>query len=156
MFAFFVPPGSEVASAVSNCRRPLCFPQAWTLSLLARCHVAAGEAVTAEGLFRAALDSLQGIAEEVDDGIARSQRPAGAVALPLLFASPLHPYTKAATLRGYSELLLQWEKREAEGEVVARQAEKVVLTYCKICASLRLQCVLISSGRPMNPLLGFF
>ncbi|CAN0272650.1 unnamed protein product, partial [Ectocarpus sp. 8 AP-2014] len=70
---------------------------AWTLSLLARCHVAAGEAVTAEGLFRAALDSLQ-------------------VALPLLFASPLHPYTKAATLRGYSELLLQWEKREAEGE----------------------------------------
>ncbi|CAB1098815.1 unnamed protein product [Ectocarpus sp. CCAP 1310/34] len=98
---------------------------AWTLSLLARCHVAAGEAVTAEGLFRAALDSLQGIAEEVDDGIARSQRSAGAVALPLLFASPLHPYTKAATLRGFSELLLQWEKREAEGEVVARQAEKV-------------------------------
>lgn len=27
-------------------------------------------------------------------------------------------------LQGYSELLLQWEKREAEGEIAARQAEK--------------------------------
>lgn len=97
--------------------------QAWTLFLLARCHLTAGEAVTAEGLFRAALDGLQGIAEEVDDGIVGSQRPTGAVAPSILFASPIHPYSKAAMLQGYSELLLQWEKREAEGEIAARQAK---------------------------------
>lgn len=78
--------------------------------------------MTAEGLFRAALDGLPGVAE---DDIAKSQRSAGAVALPVLFASPLHPYSKAAMLRGYSELLKQWEKREAEGEITARQAETV-------------------------------
>lgn len=83
-----------------------------------------GEAVTAEGLFRAALDGLQGIAEEVDDGLVRSQRSAEAVPPPILFSSPIHPYSKAAMLQGYSELLLQWEKREAEGEIAARQAEK--------------------------------
>ncbi|CAM9705322.1 unnamed protein product [Scytosiphon promiscuus] len=94
---------------------------AWTLCLLARCHLAAGEAVTAEGLFRAALDGMQGIAEEADGDNAMSQRPMGAVAPAILFASPLHPYSKAAMLRGYSELLLQWEKREAEGEIIERQ-----------------------------------
>eukprot|EP00903_Cladosiphon_okamuranus_P019609 g18034.t1 len=97
---------------------------AWTLGLLATCHLVAGEAVTAEGLFRAALDGLTGVAEE-DGDIAKGHRPAGAVALPVLFASPLHPYSKAAMLRGYSELLLQWEKREAEGEATARTAETV-------------------------------
>lgn len=80
--------------------------------------------MTAEGLFRAALDGLPGVAEEADD-IAISQISAGAVGLPVLFASPLHPYSKTATLRGYSELLMQWEKREAEGEVTARRAEAV-------------------------------
>lgn len=94
---------------------------------MARCHLVAGEAVTAEGLFRAALDGLPGVAEEADD-IAKSQRSAGAVALPVLFASPLHPYSKAAMLRGYSELLMQWEKREAEGEATARQAKTVSAT----------------------------
>lgn len=83
--------------------------------------------MTSEGLFRAALDGLPGVAEEADD-VAKSQRPAGAVALPVLFSSPLHPYSKAAMLRGYSELLMQWEKREAEGEVTARQAETVSTT----------------------------
>eukprot|EP00752_Nemacystus_decipiens_P017555 g15732.t1 len=97
---------------------------AWTLCLLAQCHLVAGEAVTAEGLFRAALDGLPGVAEEAGD-IAKSQRSAGTVALPVLFASPLHPYSKSAMLRGYSELLMQWEKREAEGEVAARKAENV-------------------------------
>lgn len=83
--------------------------------------------MTAEGLFRAALDGLPGVAGEIDD-MAKSQRSAGAVPLPALFASPLHPYSKAAMLRGYSELLLQWEKREAEGEAAARRAENVRTT----------------------------
>lgn len=94
----------------------------------------AGEAVTAEGLFRAALDGLPGVAEEADD-ITRSQRSAGAVPLPVLYASPLHPYSKAAMLRGYSELLMQWEKREAEGEATARRAE-IVSTADLVSTSL--------------------
>ncbi len=77
--------------------------------------------MTAEGLFRAALDGLRGIAEETNDEIVKSQSSAP----PILFPSPIHPYSKAATLRGYSELLMQWEKREAEGEIVSRQAETV-------------------------------
>lgn len=81
--------------------------------------------MTAEGLFRAALDGLRGIAEEADDEVLKSQSSGVAVAHPILFPSPIHPYSKAATLRGYSELLMQWEKREAEGEIVTRQAETV-------------------------------
>ena len=81
--------------------------------------------MTAEGLFRAALDGLRGIAEEADDEAVKSQSSAMAVAPPVVFPSPIHPYSKAATLQGYSELLMQWEKREAEGEVVARQAKTV-------------------------------
>ncbi|CAM9881570.1 unnamed protein product, partial [Hapterophycus canaliculatus] len=96
---------------------------AWTLCLLARCHLAAGEAVTAEGLFRAALDGMQGIAEEVNGHTAMSQISKGTLAPAILFASPIHPYSKAAMLRGYSELLLQWEKREAEGKIVGRQGQ---------------------------------
>ena len=45
----------------------------------------------------------------------------------VVIASPIHPYSKAATLRSYSELLTQWEKREAEGGNVTRRAEAVSL-----------------------------
>lgn len=81
--------------------------------------------MTAEGLFRAALDGLRGIAEEANDEVAKSQSSSVAVAPPIMYPSPIHPYSKAATLRGYSELLMQWEKREAEGDIVTRQAETV-------------------------------
>lgn len=84
--------------------------------MLARCHLEAGEAVTAEGLFRAALDSLV----EEDRGSERQGAKANA-----LFPSPIHPYTRAATLGGYAELLLQWEKREREGKIAAQRAESV-------------------------------
>eukprot|EP00904_Undaria_pinnatifida_P011212 jgi/Undpi1/7220/HiC_scaffold_22.g09693.m1 len=98
---------------------------AWTLGLLARCHFVAGEAVTAEGLFRAALDGLAGAAEESQNGgIVGGRRP-GEAAIAVVIASPIHPYSKAATLRAYSELLTKWEKREAEGETVTRRAEAV-------------------------------
>lgn len=107
------------------------FRQAWTLGLLARCHFVAGEAVTAEGLYRAALDGLEGVAEDSQSGgIVGGQRP-GEAAMAVVVASPIHPYSKAATLRGYSELLGQWEKREAEGETVTRRAEAVsVFFFC--------------------------
>lgn len=85
----------------------------------------AGEAVSAEGLFRAALDGLENIGGRgMEDGIGGDKVPkiAGIYAS---YASPIHRYSKAATVRGYSDLLLQWEKREAEGESVARQAEAV-------------------------------
>lgn len=141
----------------SSLKSPIAYffvaPKAWTLSLLGRCHLVAGEAVTAEGLFRAALDGLPGVAEEADD-IAKSQRSAGVVAPPVLFASPLHPFSKAAMLRGYSELLMQWEKREAEGEVTARQAETVserttaLASLCYFDACLvRESCDLIQTNR---------
>lgn len=94
--------------------------QAWTLALLARCHLETGEAVTAEGLFRAALDNLGGAVGEDDGGSERQGAKANA-----LFPSPIHPYTRAATLRGYAELLLQWEKREGEGEIAAQRADSV-------------------------------
>lgn len=98
------------------------FIQAWTLGLVARCHLIAGEAVTAEGLFRAA---LEGVGEEsANGGIVRDSR-SGAAAMSVLFASPIHAYSKAATLRAYSQLLLQWEKRETEGDIIARRAETV-------------------------------
>lgn len=95
--------------------------------MLARCHFVAGEAVTAEGLFRAALDGLAGAAEESQNGgIVGGRRP-GEAAIAVVIASPIHPYSKAATLRAYSELLTKWEKREAEGETVTRRAEAVSL-----------------------------
>lgn len=96
--------------------------QAWTLALLGRCHLVAGEAVTAEGLMRAALDGLQN-ARENDSNTAVGGR--GMVPGTLVFPSPLHIFSQANSLRAYSELLMQWEKREAEGERVALQAERV-------------------------------
>lgn len=52
---------------------------------------------------------------------------------PVLYPSPIHSYSKEATLRGYAKLLLQWEKREAEAEQVLRQADLVrgeMYMYC--------------------------
>lgn len=102
------------------------FRQVWTLALLGRCHLVAGEAVTAEGLLRAALDGLGTVGEEAR-GTSATNLVGGLTASPLdLFPSPLHPFSKAESLRAYSELLMQWEKREAEGEGVLRRAEKVM------------------------------
>lgn len=101
--------------------------QAWTLALLGRCHVIAGEAVTAEGLLRAALDGFktvggeEGSANSISNVAGRAPVAAG----PLLFSSPLHPFSKANALRAFSELLMNWEKRESEGGQVQRQAEQV-------------------------------
>lgn len=103
----------------------------WTLALLARCYLAAGKAVTAEGLFRAALDGSCSVGEQKSE----------AASMPILFSSPIHPYSKAATLRGYSELLLQWENREAEGENVARQAETVSQVLTSLLASNHVLCL---------------
>ena len=101
-------------------------PQAWTLGLLARCHLEAGEAVTAEGLFRAALDGLKGVVEEEGDGGGFSERQGqGAGSAVVLFPSPLHPYSRAATLKAYAGLLSQWENREGEGGIAARRADTV-------------------------------
>ncbi|CAM9243530.1 unnamed protein product [Ascophyllum nodosum] len=99
---------------------------AWTLGLLARCHLEAGEAVTAEGLFRAALDGLKGVVEEEGDGGGFSERQGqGAGSAVVLFPSPLHPYSRAATLKAYAGLLSQWENREGEGGIAARRADTV-------------------------------
>lgn len=103
------------------------FVQAWTLALLGRCHLVAGEAVTAEGLLRAALDGFETVGREEGSTGSDSRGIGGAlvVAGPILFPSPLHPFSKADTLRAFSELLMDWEKRESEGERVLRQAEQV-------------------------------
>lgn len=137
----------------------LSFGQAWTLGLLARCHFVAGEAVTAEGLFRAALDGLGGVGEESQNGgIVGGQRSGGA-SMAVVVASPIHPYSKAATLRGYSELLTEWEKREAEGDTVTQRAESVSfwLLLCSIervcaCKALRFDFFFCPRGRLVVPL----
>lgn len=83
----------------------------------------AGEAVTAEGLLRAAVDGFGGVGEDGVDSnvVVGGQAAAGTI----IFPSPLHSFSKAGALRAYSELLAQWEKREAEGEGLLRRAEKV-------------------------------
>lgn len=83
----------------------------------------AGEAVTAEGLLRAALDALGALedsnpastlvgGQEVVEGVT-------------LYPSPLHSFSKAAALRVYGDLLMQWEKREVEGQRMLKQAQEV-------------------------------
>lgn len=97
--------------------------------MLARCHLVAGEAVTAEGLFRAALDGLDAIGGE-GSGTAAATTTAAAAVTPGFYPSPIHPYSKEATLRGYARLLLQWEKREAEAEQALRRADLVRKGHC--------------------------
>lgn len=122
---------SEILTEALKIRNKLLPPNhpatAWTLALLGRCHVIAGEAVTAEGLLRAALDGFktvggeEGSANSISNVAGRAPVAAG----PLLFSSPLHPFSKANALRAFSELLMNWEKRESEGGQVQRQAEQV-------------------------------
>ncbi|CAM9243330.1 unnamed protein product [Discosporangium mesarthrocarpum] len=90
----------------------------WTLALMARCRLEAGEAVTSEGLFRTALGAM----EPIHRGGAKHHREEEMLSL---HPSPVHPFSLAATLRSYSELLQQWEKREEEGERFLLRAEEM-------------------------------
>ncbi|CAM9701715.1 unnamed protein product [Chrysoparadoxa australica] len=78
----------------------------WNLTLLGQASLLADQAVTSEGLLRAALDKLEA-----------SSRGAS------LHPSPCRPFALAATLEIYSGLLSRWEGREPEGEATKERAE---------------------------------
>lgn len=77
------------------------------LSAVAYANMAASKAVTAEGLFRSALDKLEG---------------------PYANADPRFRYEHMAALGGYSLLLSKWEKRERDGAAMLGRAVKVFET----------------------------
>jgi len=77
------------------------------LSAVAYANMAASKAVTAEGLFRSALDKLEG---------------------PYANADPRFRYEHMAALGGYSLLLSKWEKRERDGTAMLGRAVAVFET----------------------------
>lgn len=84
--------------------------QLWALTLLGRCFLLNEDAVVAEGLFRSAVD-----------GFAGGRLEAG----PVLFPSPLHPFSEAYAMRALWDLLRMWDKRESEAKQVLGNVEKV-------------------------------
>ncbi|KAG5191083.1 hypothetical protein JKP88DRAFT_347507 [Tribonema minus] len=82
----------------------------WVLAQLARCCHLAGSAVTAEGLFRSAMEKMD--PEDVRGKQALAMHP-----------SPANIFLLQGTLSMYSQLLLQWEKREAVGRKMQQRAQ---------------------------------
>jgi tetratricopeptide (TPR) repeat protein len=79
-----------------------------TLSLLGETHHLLGRAITAEGLFLSALDAL-----ELAAGLAPSSSAASTGSTP----PPQVVFELSRTVRAYSRLLSDWERREHEAHI---------------------------------------
>lgn len=77
------------------------------LGLIAQNHLEAGQAVTAEGLFRSALDKLQ---------------------TPFVIKDIIHCFQRALLLHQYGILQTKWDKREEAGTKMLNQASVLLKT----------------------------
>ena len=104
---------AEASAALSSALRALephkaalaCHPVLGrVLCAVAYSNMAASMAVTAEGLFRSALDKLQG---------------------PHALSDPRYQFERLAALGGYSILLSKWERRERDGAAMLAEATRI-------------------------------
>lgn len=97
------------------------------LSLVAYRNLAAAMAVTSEGLFRSALDKLEGPHARYD---------------------PRYRYECALAKGGYGLLLCKWERREGDGKAMLEAAAGLLDALPAFPARLPLSAALVYPGLP--------